>query len=86
MSIEQGITGAKLTGIGAGAGAGVTAPLWLEYIQVVFNPLLAFGIAILTVVALSLLIVNRYYKWREDWHKRLKRERKDLLARRKGDK
>ena len=76
------IKGASITS------AGLSAPVWVQYLETVINPLIAFCIAFFTALWMVVRFVNSYYDLRVKWAERKHREREafGLGNHRKSDK
>lgn len=66
-------------------GVGISAPVWVNYLETVINPIVALFVALFTGAFMLTRFVNGLYEWRDNWTKRKREEREEIQARRKGE-
>lgn len=65
---------------------GLSAPIWVNYLETVINPIVALFVALFTGAFMVTRFVNGLYEWRDNWNKRKDAERKEVNSKRKTDK
>ena len=66
-------------------GTGLSAPFWVQYLETVINPVVAFLIALVTFLYIGVKTLNGIYEWRANWKKRLDGEREYAKKHRRTD-